>query len=195
MQAIRLPNGNLLIPVAIEESDATDCMVEIAADDPEWHPRNVAHAEGDNQTALTLRVALAESNNAAAASLQQQDPYGVYADGELIGRDPDPNVRASIRAAYGGKFSPAQLRGYVGATVTLEIVGATGDVWGSDVYTDDSSIAAAAVHAGILKIGERGLVTITIAAGQESYSGSTRNGIASQNYGHFDGSFKIARAK
>ena len=36
----------------------------------------------------------------------QQDPYGVYVDGELIGRDPDPAVRASIRAAYCGKYAP-----------------------------------------------------------------------------------------
>ena len=35
-----------------------------------------------------------------------QDPYGVYVDGELIGRDPDPAVRAQIRAAYCGKFAP-----------------------------------------------------------------------------------------
>jgi penicillin-binding protein 1A len=37
--------------------------------DPEWSPRN---AEGDRPAALTLRAALVESNNAAAASLQQK---------------------------------------------------------------------------------------------------------------------------
>jgi hypothetical protein len=41
-----------------------------------------------------------------SAANAQQDPYGVYVDGQLIGRDPDPNVRASIRAAYCGKFAP-----------------------------------------------------------------------------------------
>jgi hypothetical protein len=41
-----------------------------------------------------------------SASYAQQDPYGVYVDGQLIGRDPDPNIRASIRAAYCGKFAP-----------------------------------------------------------------------------------------
>ncbi len=35
-----------------------------------------------------------------------QDPYGVYVDGQLIGRDPDPNIRAQIRAGYCGKFAP-----------------------------------------------------------------------------------------
>ncbi len=41
--------------------------------DPEWHPRSVTHGDDDGfQSALTLRVALAESNNAAAAVLQQR---------------------------------------------------------------------------------------------------------------------------
>jgi hypothetical protein len=35
-----------------------------------------------------------------------QDPFGVYVDGELIGRDPDPAIRAQIRAGYSGKFAP-----------------------------------------------------------------------------------------
>src|SRR5207247_11426335 len=39
-----------------------------APGDPEWNPRN---AEGQRTDALTLRAALIESNNAAAASLQQ----------------------------------------------------------------------------------------------------------------------------
>src|SRR5262249_32945722 len=43
-----------------------------AADDPEWQPRNAAHAGEENPAALTLRAALAQSNNAAAALLQQR---------------------------------------------------------------------------------------------------------------------------
>jgi penicillin-binding protein 1A len=44
----------------------------VAPGDPEWQPRNVAHADGIDPTALTLRAALTQSNNAAAAMLQQQ---------------------------------------------------------------------------------------------------------------------------
>ncbi|HEV3444284.1 MAG TPA: hypothetical protein VG099_06550 [Gemmataceae bacterium] len=36
MRALRLPNGNLLIPVEPDESDANDCMAEITADDLEY---------------------------------------------------------------------------------------------------------------------------------------------------------------
>lgn len=40
------------------------------------------------------------------AATAAQDPYGVYVDGQLIGRDPDPAIRAQIRAGYCGKFAP-----------------------------------------------------------------------------------------
>jgi membrane peptidoglycan carboxypeptidase len=45
-----------------------------APGDPEWHPRSVSHSSEDllETDALTLREALIESNNAAAASLQQR---------------------------------------------------------------------------------------------------------------------------
>ena len=46
-----------------------DSVTVPAAGDPEWSPKN---AEGDTPTSLTLRVALAESNNAAAVALQQR---------------------------------------------------------------------------------------------------------------------------
>jgi len=43
-----------------------------APEDPEWKPRNVAHDDAVDPNALTLRAALIESNNAAAAALQQR---------------------------------------------------------------------------------------------------------------------------
>ena len=52
---------------------------------------------------------------------------------------------------------------------------AAGTVWGSDVYTDDSTLAAAAVHAGAVGAGETGLVKVTILPGESSYDASTRN--------------------
>jgi hypothetical protein len=82
-------------------------------------------------------------------------------------------------------------RGTMGIA-TVEVVGTnTGSLWGTDVYTDDSSVALAAVHAGLLKVGERGLVQVTLLAGQNSYQGSTRNGVSSSSYGAWAGSFKV----
>jgi hypothetical protein len=61
--------------------------------------------------------------------------------------------------------------------------GSPGAVWGTDLYTDDSSICTAATHAGRITLAGGGLVTIEMAAGASSYTGSTRNGITSLDYG------------
>jgi hypothetical protein len=91
--------------------------------------------------------------------------------------------------------SIANFRGRFGETVTVPVVGAaTGTVWGSDIYTDDSSLGAAAVHAGLLQPGEFGFVRVTLLGGQDHYPAVSRNGVASQEYGEWQGSFKLARA-
>jgi hypothetical protein len=91
--------------------------------------------------------------------------------------------------------SLSSYRDLVGHSITLPVVGTTsGSVWGSDVYTDDSSVAAAAVHAGALSVGEFGFVKVTLMPGQSRYEGSMRNGVTSQTYEIFDGSFRVEPA-
>jgi hypothetical protein len=67
-------------------------------------------------------------------------------------------------------------------------------VWGTDVYTDDSSICSAAVHAGVITLAQGGVVTIVIGAGQESFSGSTRNGVTSTAWAAHERSYTFDRA-
>ncbi len=69
--------------------------------------------------------------------------------------------------------------------------GHPGPIWGTDVYTDDSSVCTAAVHAGLFPLDEGGRVRIVIRTGRDSYTGSTRNGMISEDYGHWDGSFSF----
>jgi len=84
------------------------------------------------------------------------------------------------------------LRGRTDASFVIRVKGsATGTVWGSGIYTDDSSIAAAAVHAGLLKPDEEGLVRVIIVAGRDSYAASDANGIKSQAYAAWQGSFRL----
>jgi hypothetical protein len=64
-------------------------------------------------------------------------------------------------------------------------------VWGTDVYTDDSSVCTAAVHAGAITATAGGDIVVEILPGQSSYTGSTRNGITSSNWGSWSGSFSI----
>jgi hypothetical protein len=67
--------------------------------------------------------------------------------------------------------------------------GALGSVWGTDIYTDDSSVCTAAVHAGIINRDDGGSVMIEIRPQRESYEGSFRNGVRSQHYDNWLGSF------
>lgn len=88
-----------------------------------------------------------------------------------------------------------QLRDRVGQSIETDLVGSTqGRVWGTDIYSDDSSPAAAAVHAGILRDGESGHLRITILPGQDSYQGSDHNGVSSRSWQAWGGSFRIERA-
>ncbi|HKY61359.1 MAG TPA: LCCL domain-containing protein, partial [Gemmatimonadota bacterium] len=66
----------------------------------------------------------------------------------------------------------------------------TGNVWGTDVYTDDSSICEAAVHAGVIGR-EGGTVHYERLGGQQSFRGSIRNGVQSSDYGAWPGSFRF----
>jgi WD40 repeat protein len=92
-------------------------------------------------------------------------------------------------------LDPGTLTGFSsqpGKTFRFQITGqTTGEIYGTDIYTDDSILAAAAVHAGILKAGQKGIVRVTILEGKAAYKGSTRNGVTSSEYGSWNGSYKV----
>lgn len=72
--------------------------------------------------------------------------------------------------------------------------GATpGSVWGTGVYTSDSNICTAAVHAGVIGAAG-GQITVTIGGRQESFTGTSRNDITSSNWGAWDSSFTVSPA-
>ena len=64
-------------------------------------------------------------------------------------------------------------------------------IWGTDVYTADSSVCTAAVHAGRITFEQGGTVTIESRPGQSSYQGTSRNGVKSSEYGSYPRSFAI----
>ena len=107
---------------------------------------------------------------------------------------PRPVLIASDRApAIGWSDSAVDYRGHNGArlTVTCPGFGRAGSVWGSGIFTDDSSICSAAVHAGVITLRGGGEVTIEIAPGQPKYAARTRHGIASGSWGEWSGSFVV----
>ena len=84
-----------------------------------------------------------------------------------------------------------------GKTYVVWVTGSAQErtIWGTDIYTSDSMISHAAVHAGILRVGESGPVIVHVLPGQASYTGSTRNGISSNNYGQYELSYSLEPAR
>jgi hypothetical protein len=62
-------------------------------------------------------------------------------------------------------------------------------IWGTNTYTDDSSVCTAAVHRGLITVASGGPVVIEIVQGAIFYLGTVKNGIESNSYGDWGGSF------
>jgi trimeric autotransporter adhesin len=123
---------------------------------------------------LTVRGSNAGTSSTTGLTL-------IVAAAGTIGFD-DSAVTYSLRGRIGEQFT------YLcPANVPL-----TKSVWGSDVYTDDSRICTAAVHAGKITKVAGGVVTIEIFAGltgANSYLGLLRNEVSSFSYGTWSGSY------
>jgi hypothetical protein len=83
----------------------------------------------------------------------------------------------------------------IGKTFAFRVTGkADGAVWGTGVYTPDSSLATAAVHAGVLKVNQTGVVKVTIVVAPAAYAGSVANGVTSHPWnGGFTGAFQVSK--
>ena len=108
-------------------------------------------------------------------------------DGQVAQADA---LRAQIESLAAGtvKAQPdpgtlVGLRGQNGQSFYFEVTGnkGGGSVYGTDLYTDDSSLAAAAVHAGVLADGQKGVVKVTVLPGADNYQASDRNGVSTFN--------------
>lgn len=81
-----------------------------------------------------------------------------------------------------------------GTTYYFRVTGVLeGSLWGTDVYTGDSSLALAAVHAGAVKLSETAVVRVTVMAPMNHYQGSARNGVTSHDYGRYGTSYRVDR--
>jgi predicted RNA-binding Zn ribbon-like protein len=80
-----------------------------------------------------------------------------------------------------GTLLPFQ--GQLGKTFSFRVTGSVnGSVWGTETYTLDSTLAAVAVHMGIVQPGKTGIIKVTLIPSLPAYQGSTRNGVSSANY-------------
>lgn len=83
------------------------------------------------------------------------------------------------------------LKGEDGQTLTLACSpgGTAHSVWGSDIYTADSSICTSGVHSGLITFQQGGTVTIEVRPGRTIYGCSERNGVTTSPFGSYQHSF------
>jgi hypothetical protein len=159
-----------------------------------------------------------EGNRAASAALEQAKQEVELRRAELLeqlaelqgrhvaaGQTPEAEAVArqiaDVQAEPAGDVLPAPnnleaYRARIGEAFLFSVTGTTtGPLWGTDVYTTDSSPAKAAVHAGILRAGETGVVKVTIVDRLPSYRGTTRNGVTSSPWHDpWHGAYRIEAA-
>lgn len=182
--------------------DATDVEVETLRTKAEAAVQRI-RAKADRDVATVeqgAEAAIRERLGELARILKpMQDQYA--REGRL---DEALAIRARVRAARSGglQIEPApeslDFRSTdVGKTFLFEVTGsARGPLWGTDVYTCDSSLAKAVVHAGVLKKGERGVVRVTVldTRDRDGFEGSRRNGVASDDWDSWEYGFQVSRA-
>jgi hypothetical protein len=108
------------------------------------------------------------------------------------GRVDVPRPAAAIAVACATTARGPELSGFAeGAVVSIACPAGCGTaaVWGTDVYTDDSSVCTAAGHAGAVDLTRGGSATLTVLTGASNYLGTTRNGVTTRNWGSWGRSF------
>ena len=120
--------------------------------------------------------------------------FGPYAGSFTFPKAPPGSGDFTI-GAESWERTASEYRGKNGEKFDYECApgGPVRSVWGTGTYTDDSSVCSAAVHTGLITLAKGGKVTIVIAAGKESYEGTTANGVTSSDYGSYAGSYTFAR--
>ncbi len=135
----------------------------------------------------------------------QSNDYGAYNRSYAVMTNAAPGgAPATVAAAApaapqmieaGCSFNSTQI---VGAPGTYAVVSCpagcaqTGGLWGTDVYTGDSAICKAAVHAGVIS-DAGGPVGVVLDPGRPAYRGTARHGVTSNDYGPYGSSFRVQR--
>ena len=112
------------------------------------------------------------------------------------GKLPQRDIRRLLEQGYLAADAPTNfidLADPVGATYYFRVTGTdTGMAWGTDVYSGDSHIALAAVHAGLVKVGDQAVVKVVSVPPPPSFSGSARHGVTTHDFGRYGGAFTIS---
>jgi hypothetical protein len=139
-------------------------------------------------------------SNIVVATNSTPTPVSKTSATPLTTSTPSPQTTSSSPESADDEVTPiawntsaGQLKPDVGLTYKFECPkdGTAIAIWGSDIYTADSSICTAAVHAGKITLEEGGQVTIEMRPGRSIYGSTTRNGVTSNTYGEYPHSFVV----
>ena len=130
---------------------------------------------------------------AGCAKMKTESGGGHAGSGSNNGNSSVPSSAAASANARPTTWeaTATSLNAATGQTFTLACSpgGTAHSVWGSDIYTADSSICTAAVHSGLITLQQGGTVTIEMRPGRSIYGTSERNGVTSSGYGAWQSSF------
>ncbi len=154
-----------------------------------------------NQSLKNMRMSDATRQWLQQAAKQAYDSYQLLQQRKTGTQPQQPPTRPSLPPSVGGtsgtgwgtnaKSATLQMGGRYSCNCPAN--GGAGSVWGTDIYTDDTSICTAAVHAGLISFQSGGRVIIEIRPGQSSYATTARYGITSTAYGQWGRSFVFVR--
>lgn len=84
---------------------------------------------------------------------------------------------------------------HIGKTYYFRVCGdKQGPVWGSGIYTADSALRVAAVHAGAVEFSEEGIVKVSIVDMTGVHiRGSLQNGVMSMDWGAYPVGYRVAK--
>jgi hypothetical protein len=109
-------------------------------------------------------------------------------------RDTIRRLKAADLTVLPNPGSLFQYREFEGQTLYFQVTGRVGgSIWGTDVYTGDSDLATAAVHAGAVNIGQTAIVEVRIVPSPPQHLGSTRNGVSTSSWGGYGFSYTVRK--
>ena len=106
-------------------------------------------------------------------------------------------LRNLLEQGFLAADAPATMHGLcdtIGTSYYFRVIGQVdGSLWGSDVYTGDSLIGTAAVHAGLVKPLEVAVLKVTVVAPPSQFAGSVRHGVTSHDFGRYGSAYRLSR--
>ncbi len=83
----------------------------------------------------------------------------------------------------------------IGKSFAYRVTGQAGYCYGTDVYTTDSPLASVAVHMGLLKPGETGVVIASVVASPPMFVSSSRHGITSSGWSQYPAAYTLRKPR